>query len=35
MMNNFFNFKETGGLKLDKIFFESYYPILFTCINEK
>lgn len=33
-MNNYFNFKETGGLKLDKIFFESYYPILFTCINK-
>lgn len=35
MMNNFFDFKEIGSLKLDKIFFESYYPILFTCLNEK
>lgn len=35
MIDNFFNFKETGVLKLDRIFFESYYPILFTCINEK
>ena len=30
----FFNFKETGALKLDKVIFESYYPILFTCKNE-
>lgn len=30
----FFKFKETGNLKIDKIFFESYYPILFTCKNE-
>ena len=35
MIKNFFDFKETGSLKLDKIFFESYYPILFTCITEK
>lgn len=30
----FLNFKETGALKLDKVIFESYYPILFTCKNE-
>ena len=35
VINNFFDFTETGVLKLDKIFFESYYPILFTCIGEK
>ena len=29
-----FNFEETGILKLDKVIFESYYPILFTCKNE-
>ena len=34
-MSILFNFKETGVLKLDKIFFESYYPILFTCKNDK
>lgn len=34
-MNNFFNFKEIGVLEVDKVFFESYYPILFTCINER
>lgn len=33
--NKIFDFTETGVLKLDKIFFESYYPILFTCISEK
>lgn len=32
-MNNFFDFKETGALKLDKVLFESFYPILFTCSN--
>lgn len=32
-MNNFFDFKETGALKLDKVLFESFYPILFTCRN--
>ncbi len=35
MMSIFFNFKKTGELKLDRVLFESYYPILFTCINEK
>lgn len=35
MNNIYFDFIEIGKLKLDKIFFESYYPILFTCINEK
>ena len=34
-MNKLFDFKETGLLKIDKVFFENYYPILFTCINEK
>lgn len=34
-MVDLFEFKKTGHLKLDKIFFESYYPILFTCINEE
>ena len=35
IMNELFKFKEIGILKVDKIFFESYYPILFTCKNEK
>ncbi len=34
MMTCYFNFKQTGELKLDIIIFESYYPILFTCINK-
>ncbi len=35
IMDYFFKFEETGELKIDKILFESYHPILFTCINEK
>ena len=34
-MNKIFDFKETGVLEIDKVFFESYYPILFTCKNDK
>lgn len=34
-MDSIFDFKQIGHLKIDKVFFESYYPILFTCINEK
>ncbi len=38
MKNNtseFMEIKDLGCLKFDKILFESYYPILFTCKNEK
>lgn len=34
-MNNFFEFSEIGALKIDKVFFESFYPILFTCRNDE
>ena len=30
-----FEFKEIGKLRLDRVLFESYHPILFTCLNEK
>lgn len=33
-MDSFLNIEKIGELKMDKIFFESYYPILFTCLNE-
>lgn len=29
-----FSYAKIGELKLDRVLFESYYPILFTCINE-
>lgn len=29
-----FEFKETGKLRIDKVLFESCYPILFTCLDE-
>lgn len=34
-MEYMFEFKEIGELKLNKVFFESYQPILFTCINQE
>jgi hypothetical protein len=33
-MCEFFSFSETGRLKVEKLFFEAGYPILFTCRNE-
>ena len=33
-MKEMFNFKDIGQLTLDKVFFASYYPILFTCNNK-
>lgn len=34
-MEDFMEVGELGRLKIDKIIFESFYPILFTCVNEK
>ena len=34
-MSNLFSIPKLGNLQLDKVFFETYYPILFTCLNEK
>lgn len=34
-MKTFIKIDGIGELKIDRIFFESYYPILFTCSNEK
>jgi len=34
-MNKFLEIEKIGTLEVDKILFESYYPILFTCVNEK
>ena len=35
IMKEMFNIKHIGCLTLDKVLFESYYPILFTCKDEK
>lgn len=34
-MKDFMTIDGLGSLKIDVVLFESYYPILFTCINEK
>lgn len=34
-MKDFMTIDGLGNLKIDVVLFESYYPILFTCINEK
>lgn len=34
-MSKLFAVPKLGELQLDKVFFETYYPILFTCLNEK
>lgn len=34
-MSEFINIENLGVLKMDKILFESYYPILFTCLDDK
>ena len=34
-MSPIFDFPEIGKLKIDKVLFESFYPILFTCTNNK
>ena len=33
--NSYFNFNEIGELVIERTFFESYYPILFTCRSDK
>jgi len=33
--DNLFSIDKLGQLMIDKIFFETNYPILFTCVNEK
>lgn len=34
-MNKFFEIEKIGMLKVDRVLFESYIPILFTCTNEE
>lgn len=34
-MKKFVQIDSIGNLKIDTVLFESYYPILFTCLNEK
>ncbi|MGP1594307.1 MAG: DUF6575 domain-containing protein [Treponema sp.] len=34
MKNYFIEMKESGKLYIDRIFFESYYPVLFSCKNK-
>ncbi len=33
-MQEFIKIDKLGTLQIDKILFESHYPILFTCVNE-
>lgn len=34
-MKSYFEIDKLGHLNIDTVIFESYYPILFTCMNEK
>ena len=34
-MKEFIRLDKYGQLYIDKVLFESYYPIVFTCVNEK
>lgn len=33
-MSAFYTSEQTGELQIDKILFESYYPVLFTCLDK-